>query len=117
MNFNGTPATLGSRSGVRQTRARTFRSGYLVFPLTLASLVSGCNRPLREYAADAIGLPTSRLDVRAHGPTYRKWRYELADGEWVYAETAGESCELHFIINSQNVIIGYKVLGDRCGLR
>lgn len=79
--------------------------------------------PLSRSAALAIGKPVAKVialdqrpDSYASDIGWTEKRYELGDGNWVYVSPGAPQCEIHFEVNPQGIVVGFRLLGSRCSL-
>jgi hypothetical protein len=89
--------------------------------LILIFIFSGCIPSLDSYAKKSIGRPISaKIDVISRPNSYASsigWRektYKLDNGNWVYVEPDSPNCLIHWEVNPQGIIVGYKLEGNRC---
>lgn len=83
---------------------------------------SGCNgiASFDDFAKGWVGEPIQRMIEAAKRPRsdgsfldVRKL-YRLENGNWVYTTVDNEDCVIHWEVNEQNVIVGYRGVGNRC---
>ena len=41
-------------------------------------------------------------------------RYSLSDNLWVYPESPAWGCSTEYVVNSAEIIVGFKLVGDGC---
>ena len=76
---------------------------------------------LEEYGKSSLGLNVDvirQLDRHPNSYAARiNWQYQsytLGNGHWVYVSPDRPNCEIHFEINSKDVIVGYTPVGTGC---
>lgn len=76
---------------------------------------------LKEWADSAIGSKVSELRALEAAPGsyaartgWQQRSYHLGNGNWVYVHPDRPNCEIHFEVNSEDVIIGYTPVGTGC---
>lgn len=77
--------------------------------------------PFTEYASRAIGSPIDSLIAAKRRPGsfasrtgWKEQKYKLENGNWVYVSPEREGCIVHWEVNPQDFIVGYRTEGDRC---
>ena len=79
-------------------------------PQSVSSLAEGSvGRPFAEYKAE-LSKPTSY----ANRSGWKESRYDLPNGNWVYAAPMNGFCEIHWEINKAGTIVGYTLDGQGC---
>jgi hypothetical protein len=83
--------------------------------------VVGCLTPIvsiEDYTKNWIGRPieeTKKLILRPESYASRiGWKektYQLNNGNWVYVEPDSKNCFIHWEVNPQGIIVGYKLEG------
>lgn len=95
--------------------------------LMLCILLAGCvSVPSPSHWAES-GIGTHievliALDAKAmadprnyiHKIHWKETTYPLENGNWVYVTPAGKGCFVHFEVNPEGIIVGYRLVGDRC---
>ena len=87
----------------------------------------GCIRniaTLDEYTQNWIGRNIEELkevdskpagyDSYAESIGWKGKTYELDNGHWVYVELDSKDCFIHWEVNPEGIIVGYKLEGDGC---
>ncbi|MEQ6342581.1 MAG: hypothetical protein M3A44_13290 [Gammaproteobacteria bacterium] len=98
---------------------------FYVIPLNILSItLFGCMsqiRPFTEYVNGVVGQPiNSYIEAGARPGSYASrigWkdrRYKLENGNWVYVAPEREGCIIHWEVNPQGIIVGYRTEGNRC---
>ncbi|RPJ58374.1 MAG: hypothetical protein EHM12_07895 [Dehalococcoidia bacterium] len=84
-------------------------------------LFHGCipsvSQQTRETMGHSISVVTesvSRPGSYASSIGWKEKTYKLDNGNWVYVEPDRPGCFLHWEVNSQGIIVGYKLEGNRC---
>jgi len=76
---------------------------------------------LKDWADALVGKNVA--DLRALSATsgsyssrtgWQHKRYNLGNGNWVYVQPDRPNCEIHFEINSEDLIVGYTPIGKGC---
>lgn len=90
--------------------------------ILVAVLLSGCLHnigTIKEYTQSWIGRPieeTKKLVRDSHSYASRiHWKektYPLENGNWVYVEPDSPNCFIHWEVNPQGIIVGYKLEGN-----
>lgn len=81
---------------------------------------SGCSIPsIGKYVQSWIGHP---IEEKKKGVTgtgsyasrigWKEKTYRLDNGNWVYVEADSKNCFIHWEVNPQGIIVGYKFEGD-----
>lgn len=94
------------------------------FFIMLVFLSQGCLSQIvstAEYTKNMIGVPIEKLKeaIARPGsyPSRMGWQektYTLDNGNRVYVEPVRPDCFIHWEVNQQGIIIGYKTEGKRC---
>lgn len=78
-------------------------------------------QPFKEYANSAIGRPVGILIATKQRPGsyasragWKDKQYQLESGNWVYVSPEREGCIVHWEVNPQGIIVGYRTEGGRC---
>lgn len=97
--------------------------GIISFSILL-SISFGCMSqitPFAEYTKNAIDSPIDNLIAAKQRPGsyasrigWKDRRYELENGNWVYVSPEREGCIIHWEVNPQGIIVGYRTEGGRC---
>lgn len=101
------------------------RYPFLASVIILSGLLLGCLRSqivsLEEYTAGWIGHPVNELRTIVLQPTsyasrtgWKETTYKLGDGYWIYVEPEKKGCIIHWKIDPNGIIVGYKTEGERC---
>ena len=76
---------------------------------------------LKDWADDLVGKNIADLRaLAAPSGSYSSrtgWqhkRYHLGNGNWVHVQPDRPNCEIHFEINSEDLIVGYTPIGTGC---
>ncbi len=76
---------------------------------------------LKEYGDAVIGQNVAVIRDLVRRPTSRAsqagWQektYLLPNGNWVYVEPDRPHCEIHYEVNSADLIVGYTPVGTGC---
>jgi hypothetical protein len=87
-----------------------------------ALLLSGCLHdipPIGEYTENKIGHPIEKQKMRVADPGsyasrigWQEKTYKLDNGNWVYVEPDSKNCFIHWEVNPEGTIIGYKLDGN-----
>jgi len=91
----------------------------------LAAGLAGCSLSqiptLKEYGDAAIGRNISVIRGLVEGPNsygtrvgWQEKTYPLANGNWVYVDPDRPNCEIHYEVNSADIIVGYTPVGTGC---
>ncbi len=92
--------------------------------LILLSLffIQGCltNIPsIGDYTSNKIGRPIEKQIKRVLDPGsyasrigWKEKTYKLDNGNWVYIEPDSKNCFIHWEVNPQGIIVGYKLEGN-----
>lgn len=93
----------------------------LSFIVVASLFVSGCISQIAsigDYTKNWIGhsiedkkKPTSRPESYASRIGWKEKTYPLENGNWVYVEPDSKNCFIHWKINPQGIIVGYKLEG------
>jgi hypothetical protein len=77
-----------------------------------------------EWASPLIGMPVEHLRALDRRPESRASRigwvektYPLRNGNWAYVQPTADRCELHFEVNPDGIIVGYRPMGEGCRYR
>lgn len=83
--------------------------------------VVGCLTPIvsiEDYTKNWIGRPIEetkklilRLESYASRIGWKEKTYQLNNGNWVYVEPDSKNCFIHWEVNPQGIIVGYKLEG------
>ena len=65
---------------------------------------------LRALDAKAMADPRTYI----HKIHWKETTYPLEDGNWVYVTPVGKGCFVHFEVNPEGIIVGYRLVGDLC---
>lgn len=92
--------------------------------MILMLLSQGCLSQIvskTEYTKNMIGVPIEKLKEAIARPEsypssigWQEKTYTLDNGNWVYVEPVRPDCFIHWEVNSNGIIIGYKTEGKRC---
>jgi len=92
--------------------------------IVLISLLTGCISQIprvEDSANGAVGTSINLLLERAARPEswiYRSGqkvgRYRLENGHFAYTEPVREGCILHWEVDAEGIILGYRMQGNRC---
>ena len=85
-------------------------------------LLTGCTIPsLNQTIKESMGQPIShKIEVMSRPGSYSSsisWKettYKLDNGNWVYVQPNRPECFIHWEVNPQGIIVGYKLEGNRC---
>lgn len=76
---------------------------------------------LREWADQNVGLPVAELEAidarpqsyasRTHWP---RTTIPMDNGYWIYVHADRPDCQIHFEVNPQGTIVGYRPVGAGC---
>ena len=84
-------------------------------------LFHGCIPSVSQHTKEGMGLPISVIiQSISHPGSYASsigWKektYKLDNGNWVYVEPDRPGCFIHWEVNPEGIIVGYKLEGDRC---
>jgi hypothetical protein len=88
-------------------------------------LLGGCSLSqipsLKSYLKSGIGSPisvtreiASRPGSHASRIGWNETTYPLANGHWVYIEPDRKDCFIHWEVNPEGIIVGYKTEGKGC---
>jgi len=98
----------------------TAGAGLLLPTLVLVACVSQIPT-LEDWADPLVGKNVADLRALSVAPgsySFRTgWqhrRYNLGNGNWVYVQPDRPDCEIHFEINSEDLIVGYTPVGNGC---
>jgi hypothetical protein len=76
---------------------------------------------LDEYGKACIGLNISVIRELTVGPNsyatrvgWEEKTYALANGHLVYVQPDRPNCEIHFEVNSEDIVVGYTPMGTGC---
>ncbi len=76
---------------------------------------------VKDWSGSWVGEPVTRVISLTERPgeyaskvNWKDYRYELGNGNWVYVAPIRENCLVHFEVNTQGIIVGYRTEGDRC---
>lgn len=97
----------------------------IIFCFTLVMLLSqGCLSQIvstDEYTNSMIGVHIEKLKeaiaMPGSYPSRIGWQektYKLDNGNWIYIEPVRPDCFIHWEVNPEGIIIGYKTEGKRC---
>jgi len=77
--------------------------------------------PIGDFTKGWIGSSISeKREIAARPSSYASrtgWKektYQLGGGNWVYVEPVRPDCFVHWEVNPQGIIVGYKLDGQRC---
>jgi hypothetical protein len=84
-------------------------------------LVNGCSIPsLNQTIRESMGQPIShKIEIMSRPNSYSTsidWKektYKLDNGNWVYVQPDRPGCFIHWEVNPEGIIVGYKLEG-RC---
>lgn len=69
-----------------------------------------------------VGVPIDRViemnkrpDSYASSIGWKEQKYNLLNGVWIYTTPIREDCLVHWKMNSENIIIGFRPEGQNCG--
>lgn len=90
--------------------------------LTLGAAACSSQIPtIKEWSEPLLGRKVSELRALEAPPGsfasrtgWQEKRYHLGNGNWVYVHPDRPNCEIHFEINSEDVIVGYTPIGSGC---
>ena len=92
--------------------------------LLLVFLFGGClyNIPtIQEYTKHWIGRPIEDMRrIVYHKESYASqigWQektYKLDNGNWMYVEPDKKDCFIHWEVDQQGIIVGYRLEGNSC---
>lgn len=91
----------------------------LSFLLALNGCISQI-APLNESAQKWIGHHVKELEKASELPSHQprdRWpwtTYQLDNGNLAYVDSIRANCYIHWEINPQGIIVGYKTEGNRC---
>jgi len=76
---------------------------------------------LKDWADALVGKNVADLRALSAAPGsyssrtgWQQRRYNLGNGNWVYVQPDRPDCEIHFEINSEDMIVGYTPVGTGC---
>jgi len=76
---------------------------------------------LEDHAKGWIGRPLEDLKIIVNRPTsyasrigWKETTYRLDNGNLGYIEPDHKNCFIHFEVNQEGVIVGYRTEGSRC---
>jgi hypothetical protein len=94
------------------------------FLMVLVFFLQGCISqitPVSKGAPTWIGSPIkdiqnrmARLGSYATSIGWKEKVYKLDSGNWVFVEPADPRCFIHWEVNSEGIIVGYKTEGRGC---
>lgn len=95
---------------------------FFIQPLILIILLTGCGfPPVKHWAESGIGRHVSvieqlmaRSDSYASKIRWEKNTYHLTNGNWVLVDPIRENCFVHWEVNNNEIIVGYKTEGTNC---
>ena len=96
---------------------------YLNGSLILFTVLFGCGAipPIDEYFDGVIGTPIDTIQtIDAHPTSYAGrvgWTevtYTLENGNWVYIHPDSPGCQIHFEVDPDGIIVGYRPVGVYC---
>lgn len=89
--------------------------------ITVLSIIclNGCSiPPVGKYAQSWIGHSIEEKKKGVTGPGsyaarigWKETTYQLDNGNWVYVEADNKNCFIHWEVNPQGIIVGYKLEG------
>jgi len=93
-----------------------------LFIVFMIVLINGCLRTIptiKEYTDYWIGRPISEMKQLVLMPQsygsrigWKEKTYQLENGNWVYVEPDSKNCLIHWEVNPQGFIVGYKLEGN-----
>lgn len=95
----------------------------VILAVTCVLALNGCLSqiaPVKESAQHWIGHNIKELEKASELPSYQpkdKWpfrTYQLANKNLIYVDLVRPNCYIHWEVNPQGIIVGYKTEGDRC---
>lgn len=94
--------------------------------LAILLVLFGCMsqiRPFPEYANGWIGKSIDRLIIATRRPGsfasrigWKEKQYKLENSNWVYVSPEREGCIVHWEVNPEGIIVGYRTEGERCDI-
>jgi hypothetical protein len=98
-------------------------TGVIALLLPAVGLVAcGSQIPtLKDWADPLVGKNVADLRTLSAAPGsyssrtgWQQRSYHLGNGNWVYVQPDRPECEIHFEINSEDLIVGYTPVGTGC---
>lgn len=93
---------------------------YILFTILLYGCLSQID-PLEEFVKAWVGRPLSELkEVISRPESYPSrigWKettYKFDNGNLVYIEPVRPNCFIHWEVNPEGIIVGYKTEGKKC---
>jgi hypothetical protein len=104
--------------------ARMFKKILAILILIFVLFQIGCVSQIvsmDEYTSNWMGRPIDDLRDIAKRPTtyssrinWNETTYRLEEGNWAYIHPVREDCFVHWEVNPENIIIDYKIEGNKC---
>ncbi len=86
---------------------------FFLLILILPILNSGCSIiSIEEYTTYWKGRKIVEKKGFLSDPNQKEITYNLDNGNWVYVESDKPDCFIHWEVNPQGIIVGYKLEGD-----
>jgi hypothetical protein len=109
-------------SEISSTHLRLSTKSLLVVSLLSILVLNGCLHnigTIGEYTQSWIGRPIEEMkklvkDSHSYGSRtgWKEKTYNLDNGNWVYVEPDSKNCFIHWEVNPQGTIVGYKLEGN-----
>ena len=97
------------------------RKSVLVATIFCILLFDGCIPSVGQQTRETMGQPisvviksVSRPGSYASSIGWKETTYKLDSGNWVYVEPDRPNCLIHWEVNPQGLIVGYKLEGKGC---
>jgi hypothetical protein len=96
----------------------------IVLGSAFGALLAACSTSipgLKEWADPIIGHPIAIIRENDKRPGsyasrigWKEKTYPLDDSRWVYVHADRPGCEIHFEVNADGNVLGYRAVGEGC---
>ncbi len=101
-------------------QADTHMRTKILFALFLACILYACSIPsIEKYTGHWIGHNIEEIQTAVRSSAsyasrigWRERTYKLDNGNWVYVAPDSKNCFIHWEVNPQGIIVGYRLEGN-----